>query len=61
MTVKIEAIDYGAQGEYGFFGKRVAFMVVDDNVTEAEVIKFKKDMRYYYGNDIHFREVEADS
>lgn len=46
MTVEvIEFVDYGAQGEYGFFGKVVAKLDVvgmSDDVREREVAEMRR-------------------
>ena len=36
--IRIDYVDYGVQGEYGFFGKVVARSYVGD-LTEAEISK----------------------
>lgn len=57
MTVEIEYVDYGAQGEYGFFGKRVARSIVR-GYSEAQIIVEIEAMKVILGNHVSAIRVE---
>jgi len=56
-VIEIEYVDFGAQGEYGLWGKVVARSIVT-GWTPAEIEAEKAQMRAILGDHIHAREVE---
>lgn len=52
MTVtRIEYVDYGVNGEHGFFGKRVAASDVA-GMTDAEIEREVAEMREIFGDHV---------
>jgi len=48
--VEIDYVDYGVQGEYGFFGKVVAKSILAGPKTEAEIAKEIAEMKADLGD-----------
>lgn len=57
-VVAIEYVDYGAQGEYGFFGKVVARSIVE-SMSRAEIDKEKAEMVEILGATVQAVEIES--
>jgi hypothetical protein len=56
-VVRIEYVDHGVAGEYGFFGKRVAASDVR-GMTAAEREREVAEMKAIVGEHVHAVEVE---
>jgi hypothetical protein len=57
-VVAIEYVDYGAQGEYGFFGKVVARSTEVREFTEEQIEKEIAEMKAMIGSHIQAVRVE---
>lgn len=54
--VRLDYVDYGVNGEYGFFGKTVAHSDVR-GMSAAEMLEEARDMRAMLGNHVVVVEV----
>jgi len=58
MITRIEYVDYGAQGEYGLFGKVVVTSLLDGTETAAERAYEVEKVLGFFGHHLVPREVE---
>ena len=57
MITELHVIDYGAQGEYGLFGKTICKSNVR-GFTNAQIEEEKDDLRFHFGGHVSIVESE---
>lgn len=58
MITELHVIDYGAQGEYGFFGKTVCRSDVRD-MTSEQIEAERQELRSLFGDHVSVVESET--